>query len=931
MNWNFLDNLIFKRYSVQLVFKQPAQFSWFHGPALSALMCRVTGRHPLGPDITLEPVESGVLDYKGNEHYNFGFTLFGNAVQQIERITEGLQREGASPRNPDDFPPFEVAYVNELPGEQFHTVDAGSGYNLRLVTPLRMERKEPLKGKRFFDTSFFDGERFLRQMYDRVFDLAKLSNNSFPDYVVPVVPEAIASDTTFLWIDAPFHGETKTCGGIIGTLHLTAKLNENWQRLLYIGQFTHAGRNTSMGFGSYMCKQVLQETPIVPARSAIDRIIDTSNLKEAFEHSKANAGAPGCDGICLEDFGSRLDKNIESLAQQIKKDSYKPEYLQGVIVPKSSGTGCRVLAIPSVADRVLQRAVCQVLAPSIDRLLEESSFAYRKGFSRKSAAYAINKAWEAGYRFILASDVNAFFDTVPWDRLESKLNALYSEQPLVKLLSKCLRQDVLYKGQLVKRTRGLAQGSAVSPVLANLYLDEFDEALGDCFKLIRYADDFVVVCKSKEEAEAALEKAKEALAKLSLEVKPEKTEIIDFDRGFQYLGYLFCRSLIVETHKGKTKINVGNDISESMIPPESWLTHVDFRKIRNINHAPAADVRKIESAKPFVDDGITVYLTDPCMYIRISGHTLVISKFDEPDAPQSIIPIKDVRAVVDYGKPGMSIFVLTELGRRGIPIYFCEHTGRIYLTVPGFSIQYDLWSEQSRFCTETQCVLGFVRAVVSAKIHNYNTMCRRQEWDNSAVRQLKAMEEKCGTCENVDALRGYEGRAAAVWFALIKEHLDPCWEFSGRMKHPPSDPVNAMLSFGYSCLYHHISTALHRCGLNPCIGWFHESRENYHALACDLQEEFRCMIDSLVLFLIHRNMVSPADFVMSDNDTFPCLMTKEFRRTFLMQLEEKLMAEFTPEGEARAINYRNFFVRQARQIETMCHDYTTEYQPLRIR
>jgi CRISPR-associated protein Cas1 len=120
-------------------------------------------------------------------------------------------------------------------------------------------------------------------------------------------------------------------------------------------------------------------------------------------------------------------------------------------------------------------------------------------------------------------------------------------------------------------------------------------------------------------------------------------------------------------------------------------------------------------------------------------------------------------------------------------------------------------------------------------------------------------------------------------------------------------------------------------GLNPCIGWFHESRPGYHALACDLQEEFRFIVDSLVLFLVHRNMVSPDDFTSDAEESLPCLMKKEFRKVFLRQLEEKFLTEFTPDGDVHAINYRSFFLRQARQIAGLCHDPEKTYQPLRIR
>jgi CRISPR-associated protein Cas1 len=140
-------------------------------------------------------------------------------------------------------------------------------------------------------------------------------------------------------------------------------------------------------------------------------------------------------------------------------------------------------------------------APAIDTLLEEASYAYRRGFSRQGAARAIERAYAEGYRYVLDADVRAFFDRVVWSILFAKLDALYPHEPLVELLRLWVTAPVLFSGRRIDRDRGLPQGSPVSPLLANLYLDTFDEELLDQgFRLVRFADDFVVLAKDPSKA-----------------------------------------------------------------------------------------------------------------------------------------------------------------------------------------------------------------------------------------------------------------------------------------------------------------------------------------------------------------------------------------------------------------------------------------------
>ena len=163
----------------------------------------------------------------------------------------------------------------------------------------------------------------------------------------------------------------------------------------------------------------------------------------------------------------------------------------------------------------------------------------------------------------------------------------------------------------------------------------------------------------------------------------------------------------------------------------------------------------------------------------------------------------------------------------------------------------------------------------------------------------------------------------------MRESLADEWGFVGRKSHPSPDPVNAMLSLGYTILYNHLATAVMAAGLNPRIGIFHAEHGAYAALACDLQEEFRHLVDGVVWAKIHRNEVRRSDFVFSPGGRLPCLMARESRGTFIAAVEQRLATTFTPEGQT-PMTYREFMDVQARQVRDLIHGARRVYRPLRV-
>ncbi len=267
------------------------------------------------------------------------------------------------------------------------------------------------------------------------------------------------------------------------------------------------------------------------------------NLSTAFQRVKKNHGCTGIDGVTIEKFEHNLGKNLSRLKDELLYGNYRPLPLLKILVDKGNGEA-RALSIPTVRDRVAQSAVLEVIEPIFEAEFENCSFAYRKGRSVKQAVYQIRAYYEEGYRWVVDADIDAFFDSVDHNILFSKIERIINDRDVARLIKSWIKSEV-WDGKFIKKLEtGIPQGSVISPILANLFLDELDEELtGQGYKLVRYADDFIVQCKDKKKAEKALKLTDEILDRLSLEL--DESDIVSFDDGFKFLGVTFLNSMAV--------------------------------------------------------------------------------------------------------------------------------------------------------------------------------------------------------------------------------------------------------------------------------------------------------------------------------------------------------------------------------------------------
>ncbi len=272
----------------------------------------------------------------------------------------------------------------------------------------------------------------------------------------------------------------------------------------------------------------------------LERILCRENLDRAYKRVRANKGAPGIDGMTVEDALPWLRQHRTELLDSIKAGKYKPQPVRRKEIPKPDG-GVRLLGIPTVIDRVIQQAIAQQLNPIFEPLFIDGSYGYRPNRSAQQAIQKVKEYAEQGYTTAVEIDLSKYFDTLNHELLMNMVREEVKDKRVTDLIKKYLKSGVLVEGLLVKTEEGSPQGGPLSPLLANIYLNKYDQEMTRRgVKVIRYADDIVILAKSKRAGERLLESSKRFLeGKLKLKLNTEKSNVVSVYsiRNFKFLGF----------------------------------------------------------------------------------------------------------------------------------------------------------------------------------------------------------------------------------------------------------------------------------------------------------------------------------------------------------------------------------------------------------
>lgn len=298
------------------------------------------------------------------------------------------------------------------------------------------------------------------------------------------------------------------------------------------------------------------------------------------------------------------------------------------------------------------------------------------------------------------------------------------------------------------------------------------------------------------------------------------------------------------------------------------------------------------------------------------------------------VPALHVDQIIIFGSCGVTTPAMKFCLQRNIPITLLSSRGQYYGVLESTSGSTNVVLQRQQFlkAEDKDFCLGTAKAIVSAKIKNTRTLLRRHTDDRQTLDEMDRLVDKAVNATTVDEARGYEGAAAAKFFPAFVALLKDAMGFTNRNRKPPRDPVNSMLSFGYTLLFYNAFAMVKSCGLHPYVGFFHEIRSGHPALVSDLIEEFRApIVESLVLYLVNSKVLTAKDFAMPKEPGLPCLLSDEARKLFIHHFEEKMNSPMTHPHTQFKVDYRRCVHLQAQEMARAIRGEVPVYRPMEVR
>lgn len=903
---------------VTLRFLRAAEFNLHHEMAVDAFL-----RHSLNLGDQYSQVfsiltpENGRLDYRQDDLYRFAVIAAGSAEQvnpiwqklithlqglpetapikdpnvpikdNIELVALHDLFDGVPLSNPQGLDAYTETHLLEQSQAWFnHLKLAEQPANLdwywqSTVRLLKADHKTQKTEQRFVrEAAHLTPELLIKRLYQTLSAISQ----QFGGLIDPATTEMhqawLQQQAQFIhfkqadlyWIDTPYFGANKehnTLGGMAGriTLELQPGIEPGLLSLILLGQMVGIGQRRTSGLGKY--RLALPKTPsllralypvsVQRAQSLLEFALQPHHIEQAIALTEQK---PNIDKLT-----AKTHAQIDSAIGQLRKNDYNPPHLQGFTIPKKDGSE-RLLAVSPLYDRILQKAVAIALNPGLDALMSQGSYGYRKGLSRQQVRYEIQNAYRQGYRWVYESDIEAFFDSVNREQLIKRLQALFGADPLWPLLANWLGQDIHHKNTVIKRPKGLPQGSPLSPLLANFILDDFDSDLETHgFKILRFADDFIILCKTQHEAELAAQAVKVSLQDIGLQLNNDKTHIVELSQGFQFLGYLFREDHAIEiggeTRDGRT--SYGAEQAPKNLP--AWLINLGDQVAQQIDDddAPKNLVGEIE------EQGTHLILAGDAQVLTTDNHNLIAKK-DEIITHK--LPWEQVHAITLIGLHHMTLPAQHQALAHKIPVYMADRTGTFLGALTSFTPaqnNYKHWFIQLQMSDNAEFALNFAKAIVESRIHNQRKTLMRRKANRKQfaepIKKLTLLNHKAQGAKKLASLNGYEGGATKLYFQQLNSLLPEWAQFEKRTRRPPKDPFNVLLSLGYTVLYSHIDAILQSAGFMTWKGIYHQQSPAHAALASDLMETYRHLVERHAIQVINHGSIKQDDFREETNAT----------------------------------------------------------------
>lgn len=605
----------------------------------------------------------------------------------------------------------------------------------------------------------------------------------------------------------------------------------------------------------------------------------TSDLLETAWRSVLEAdGQRATPDPGVRRFAGSLDENLERLAQQIDSKTYRPGTYKRLSIRTTKRR--RVLWIPDVEQRVVERGLTLVFDRRVDGLLSPRSCAYRIGMGVNDALLQVAESRDVGATHVLLADICHCFDQVSCKGALSHLQLLADDDSLGWLFSALVERIQDLPGMADK---GIPQGAPLSPLLANIALDPVDQELTDSgLDFVRYSDDLAIACASASAAKESATALNTALSRQEFTAGLSRCETATFEAGFMWLGEELNR--------------------------QTPSSHPDRPRGQRT----------------------TVYVGGTNRYLRLKHGRLCVSRNDQEETS---VPIERVDRLVVLGPVGISAGVRQWTLGAGVSTDFLSQKGnylgtahsRISNHVSRRMAQYDA----ARSPRAQQIAVQMIRG----KLLNCRALLLRYGTGPAVGRptsQLRALARQSRSTTTREQLMGTEAAAAKIYWESFGALMPKEAKFGSRTRRPPRDVVNAALSLGYAILEGECCGAIIGAGLDPACPVLHSVNDNRDSLSLDLMEEFRSVIvDTVVLDCFRRGILKSADGRSQDNGGV--FLSDAGRKAFLGRYEQRLLTLTSNTATRKRLTWRAMIHAQARHLACCFLDDTRTYQPARWR
>lgn len=615
-----------------------------------------------------------------------------------------------------------------------------------------------------------------------------------------------------------------------------------------------------------------------------ERILDEENLNLAMDNLLSKRNSCGADGIYVNEFGEYWRLNGENILESIRQESYRPAVVQEREIIIRNGKHRRI-SIYTCTDRFILRAISQVLQETLNDSFSPRSYGYRKNIGVMEAVEQAAKYIQDGEVWVAEIDLADFFDHLDLQRMKNLIKKVVEDKRLLHLIEKYLYCTIERDGEFISKEKGLVQGSSLSPILSNLYMDAVDKKLEELgIDFCRFVDNINLYAKEPDDARKYYQIVKAILeGEFQLQINETKSGVFPA-MNRSYLGYLFSKE------KKSKRILVKKKSRKKTIYYNTWHP---------------STIQQMGRDYHIINNGV----------LTRRDYTLLF----ENEEGKRYLPIETMGTLNIYSDVIFSSDFFDFANQHNLRITLYNKYGKLVGTFlpKKHSLTANLILKQVSIYNDYSQRMDLAKKIIMAAVHNIRANLRYYEKKGklykSDITSVSNFLQEMDSADKIENLMLIEARCRQTYYRCVGKILEGSgFDFSKRTKRPPQDEVNAMISFGNVFLYERIATEITKASLDVRIGLLHATNKRSESLNLDLAEIFKpIIVDRVIFTLIHKKIINREEHFQSFQEKGVYLNEKG-KRLFINALQKKLYAKIN--AEHREMTYDSLIRNEVQKL-----------------